>query len=129
MLVLDASAVVELLLSSKRGAAVERHLEGEQVVAPELLDVEVVSAFARLERAQRLEPAAASRAVARLRLLPVTRLPHAPVVREAWSLRSRVRVQDAFYVAVAQLVGGSLLTCDTRLAATGLTDVSVTLVV
>lgn len=129
MLVLDASAAVELLLSSQRGAAVERHLAGEQVVAPELLDVEVVSAFARLERAGQVDSGQGTRAVERLWSLPITRLPHTAVVRQAWSLRSRVRVQDAFYVAVAQLVSGSLLTCDTRLAGAGLTGVSVILVV
>jgi predicted nucleic acid-binding protein len=128
MLVLDASAAVELLLLSPRGGLVEARLEGETVVAPELLDVEVLSALARLERAGQLDEGPASRAVDRLRRLPVTRLPHAAVTLAAWSLRPRVRVQDAFYVAVAALVGGSLLTCDRRLAGAGLTGVSVTLV-
>jgi predicted nucleic acid-binding protein len=128
MLILDASAAVELLLLSTRGALVGVHLEGETVVAPGLLDVEVLSTLARLERAGRLDSGTANQAVERLSFLPVRRLPHAPLVLDAWSLRPRVRVQDAFYVALAVLVGGSLLTCDPRLAAAGLTGVSVTVI-
>ena len=42
--------------------------------------------------------------------MPVTRIPHRPLVERAWRLRNQVRISDAFYVACAELVDGSLLT-------------------
>ena len=51
MIVLDASAAVELLLGTPVGARVAGLIESDALLAPELLDVEVVSAVARLVRA------------------------------------------------------------------------------
>ena len=128
MLVLDASAAVDLLLRTPRGRAVAAHVRAGEVIAPELLDVEVCSAIARLQRADSLTSAEADGAVQRLATLPVRRLAHAPLLPVVWRLRDRVRIADAFYVACARVTNSSLLTCDARLAAAPLPDLSVTLV-
>lgn len=127
--VLDASAAVELLLRTPRGRRVERHLTDDLVTAPELLDVEVCSAMARLERSGDVDRMAADDAVRRLGALPVTRISHDLIRATAWSLRDRVRVADAYYVATARAVGGgTLLTCDVRLSRASLADVTLTVV-
>jgi predicted nucleic acid-binding protein len=46
----------------------------------------------------------------------------------AWRLRDRVRISDAFYVACAELVHGSLVTTDSRLGRAGPSGVTVTVV-
>lgn len=128
MLVLDASAAVELLLDTRRGRLVGRHLVKEEAVAPELLDVEVCSALARLQRSGLLTGPEADALVGELTELPVQRIPHEPLLRTAWSLRERVRLADAFYVACAPLVHAAVLTCDARLARAPLPGIRVTVV-
>jgi predicted nucleic acid-binding protein len=128
MLALDASAAVDLLLRTPRGHRVAQHLRSDDVTAPELLDVEVCSAVARLQRAGAVTEHEADDAVRRLATMPVRRLAHLALLPAAWPLRGRVRVADAFYVACAQLTSGALLTCDARLAAAPLPGVAVTVV-
>lgn len=128
MLVLDASAAVDLLLQTRRGQSVSRHVQSADLAAPDLLDVEVSSAVARLERAGDLERQDAQLAIRRLSTMPVRRLPAVQLLSTAWSLRDRVRIAEAFYVACATITGGALLTCDARLAAAPLPGLSITLV-
>lgn len=128
MLVLDASAAIELLLDTRRGRRVAAAVSSGQVVAPELLDIEACSALARLERTGALGRVDADRLVEELASLPVERFPHAVLVQTAWGLRDRVRVADAFYVACATVAGAPLLTCDRRLSRAALVGVTVTLV-
>jgi len=116
VLVLDASAAVELLLGTDRGRRVAAHLRDELVVSPELLDVEVASAAARLERQAVLDRAGADEVVELLAGLPVDRVPHELLLPRAWALRGSLRLADAFYVACAQACSAVLLTCDARLA-------------
>ena len=59
MLVLDASAAVDVLARTIRGERVAEHLTRDDVAAPELLDVEVLSALWRLVRAGVLTEGAA----------------------------------------------------------------------
>lgn len=125
MLVLDASACVDLVIGSPLAAGVARALAGEDLIAPALLDVEVVSAVARLERSGQVTPAAATAAVEALLRLPAHRVGHQALVGAAWASRSSVRIHDAFYLACARLVGAPLVTTDRRLAAVALRDVTV----
>lgn len=128
MLVLDASATVDLLLRTPRGGRVATRLQGADVCAPELLDVEVCSALARLQRAGEVAAADAGDAVRRLVGMPADRIPHALLVARAWQLRNRVRVADAFYVGCAELMSAALITADARLARAALPGVVITLV-
>ena len=128
MIVLDASAAVELLAGSPVGRRVGSLLLADDVVAPELLDVETTSALARLVRAGDVTDEAASSRVRALHRMPVVRIPHRPLVERVWRLRDRVRIGDAFYVACAELVAGSLLTTDARLGRAALSGVTITVV-
>ena len=119
MLVIDASAVVELLIGGRHADWVTGTVRDEVIVAPELLDVEVTSALARLERSGQLDVMQADAAMARFAALPVERLSHAGLGADAWALRRAVRIADAFYVAAANALDCLLLTTDARLGRSG----------
>ena len=124
---IDASAVVDLLLGRDIGRRVAAHLD-DALVAPDLLYVEVSSAFARLVRARSVDKASAGEALARLARLPVTPTSDSLLMSRAWRLRDRVRMSDAFYVACALAFHAPLLTTDARLGAAALPGVTVTVV-
>jgi predicted nucleic acid-binding protein len=128
LIVLDASAAVELLLGTPAGVRVGHVLQSDAVLAPELLDVEVVSAFARLARAGVVSVAGAQARVGGLTSMPVRRIPHRPLTARAWQLGDRVRVSDAYYVACAEWASASLLTTDARLGRAALPGLTVTVV-
>ncbi len=116
LLVVDASAVVEVLRRSVRGDAVATAMRGATLAAPAHLDAEVLSALGRLERAGVTDAAAIDQAVARLVRLPVERYPITPLLQRAWALRHNVALRDGLYVACAEVLGAVLLTLDSRLA-------------
>lgn len=119
-LVLDASAVVDLLVRSTSGERVRTVLtsrEGTALVTAAHLDAEVLSGLARLYRAGELSADEVTRLIERLGTLAMARLPITPdLVRAAWSLRDSVAARDALYVALAQATGTRLVTTDERLA-------------
>lgn len=116
LLVVDASAVVEVLRRSETGDAVASAMRDAAVAAPAHLDAEVLSALGRLERAGTTDSVAVDRALNRLTWLPVERYLIAPLVRRAWSLRGNTALRDGLYVAYAERLGATLLTVDKRLA-------------
>ena len=119
MIVLDASAAVELLLGTQRGAAVEARIfdPAETLHAPELLDVEVAQVLRRYERARLIDAARAEAALRDLADLPLERYAHALLLPRAWELRENLTIYDAVYVALAELLAAPLLTVDASLAA------------
>ena len=126
--VVDASAVVELLLRTPKGIRVESRIVGEPLVAPELLHVEVVSAIARFVRADAVSVEDADKAIATFARTRITLMPQLELVAGAWQLRDRVRVTDAFYVVCAKRHGAALVTCDGRLTRAPLPGITIDLV-
>jgi predicted nucleic acid-binding protein len=47
--------------------------------------------------------------------LPVVRHAHEPLLERIWQLRANLTAYDAAYVALADSLGATLLTCDARL--------------
>lgn len=118
MIVVDASVVVTALADDgPDGDRIRRRLRGESLVAPHLIDLEVTSAWRRLEAAGVLDPRRATLALADLRDLRIDRVPHAPLLDRCWELRSNLTTYDAAYVALAEATVATLLTADRRLAA------------
>ncbi|MBD0293273.1 MAG: type II toxin-antitoxin system VapC family toxin [Jiangellaceae bacterium] len=126
--VVDTSALVDLVVGSPRGIRVGQALTDEAIFVPELLDVEVASALVRLERAGEIDASTANRAHQRSCAFPAERLSHALLRDAAWRLRSSLRIADAFYVACAELVSGTLVTTDARLARAPLPAITVSVV-
>ena len=120
ILVVDASAAVDLLVRSHAGEQVRRALTdvGEATLMTVAhLDAEVLSALARLHRADVLAAGQVTELLDRLATLAMQRLPITPdLLRAAWGLRDNVAARDALYVAAAKAVHGRLLTTDDRLA-------------
>jgi predicted nucleic acid-binding protein len=119
-MVLDASAVVELLLGSRRGeavaAAVQEAGADSSLHAPDLLDVEVAQVFRRYVAHGLLSEARAAAAVSLLERLPVTRHPGRILLPRIWALRANLTAYDAAYISLAEALDAPLLTCDERLA-------------
>lgn len=118
MIVVDASIVVTALADDgddgDRGRA---RLAGEQLAAPHLIDIEVLSAWRRLAAAGRLDERRAALARIDLGALPIRRVPHGPLLDRCWELRSNLTVYDAAYVALAELLEATLVTADSKLEA------------
>jgi predicted nucleic acid-binding protein len=113
--VVDASAAVDAICLLRNG---ERVLEVLGAVGggfvPAHFDAEALSALGRLQRAGELPMA--DDCVQDLQTFPVGRLPLPLLLPLAWSLRERIALRDALYVALALTLDASLLTTDRRLA-------------
>lgn len=48
--------------------------------------------------------------------MPIRRVPHDGLLARCWELRDNLTINDASYVALAELLGATLLTGDARLA-------------
>lgn len=118
MIVLDASAVVELLLDTVTGRRVATLIEDAAMGlhAPHLLDVEVVSALRRLVRDGSIDDEEAREAIGDLMALDLQRHSHEALLELAWDLRGNVTTYDAVYVALAEALDATFLTCDSKLA-------------
>lgn len=114
-IVIDASAVVELLIGSDRAPAVRRAIYGKKALAPDHLNGETLSALRRLER-RGMSSRRATEAAIDLKALPVKRVQSTALLGRAWALRENVKPFDAIYVALAQSLSCPLLTADGRLA-------------
>ena len=117
MLVLDASAMVDLLIGAAVGVAVAERIEGEVAHAPGHFDAEVLSALGRLHRAGLLSAPQVGSRLARLEGAPIERHPLVGLSRGAWGKRANLRLADALYVELAARLGVPLLTTDAALAA------------
>ena len=117
MLILDASALYEVVTASDRGLKIDRRLRVDSdYAAPHIIDVEVFGVIRRDFGLGRLDRTAAYLALDRLRTWPVERYGHRAHLERAWQLRDYVRGWDAMYVALAEALRGTLLTTDARLA-------------
>lgn len=117
MLVVDASVIVAALADDGSDGDVARaRLRGERIAAPELVDLEVISALRQHHAAGRLDDRRAKLALVDLRDLPMARAPHRPLLSRCWELRDSLTPYDASYVALAEALDCPLLTADSRMA-------------
>ena len=118
MIVLDASAVVELLLGTELGRSIAARIADPAIGlhAPHLVDVEVAQALRRYVQEGDLDPGTARVALEHLRLLDIERHGHEPLLDRIWTLRDNLTAYDAVYVALAEALDANLLTCDGKLA-------------
>jgi predicted nucleic acid-binding protein len=116
--VVDASVTVEYLLRTNLGLTIAETLEGAQLMAPELLDVEVFSVFRRAVLTKKLQEDRAKIALEDLLAWPIERIPHISLLPEAWHYRYQVSAYDAMYVATAHIHQVPLLTADGPLSQT-----------
>lgn len=117
MIVVDASALLEVLLQTDAAAAVEARLfDGSTLHAPHLLDLEVAQVVRRYERAGFLSAQRGREALDDLAAFRIERYPHNLFLSRVWALRANVTAYDACYLALAESLDAPLLTMDRRLA-------------
>jgi predicted nucleic acid-binding protein len=118
VIVVGASAVLELLLQTELGARVEARLfrDRDELHVPHLLDVEVVQALRRLVRTADITAARADEALADLVDLDLIRHAHVHLLPRAWKLRENVTAYDGIYVALAEALEAPIVTCDRPLS-------------
>ncbi|MDE0456558.1 MAG: type II toxin-antitoxin system VapC family toxin [Chromatiales bacterium] len=114
--VIDASVAVEYLLKTPVGRAMADLIERAALIAPELLDAEVLSALRGAVLGGRLDEARALAALDDLADWPLDRVPNRALARLAWRHLHNVSAYDAFYVAAARAHNATLLTADGRLS-------------
>ena len=115
-LAIDASAAVEYLLRTPLGLTIAEIIDDASLVAPELMDAEVLSVLRRAVLRGKLDEGRALLAVDDLAEWPVDRIPNRTLARSAWQLHRNLSAYDALYVATAQVHDVALLTTDGRLA-------------
>jgi predicted nucleic acid-binding protein len=114
VIVLDASAVLELLLNTSVAPRVAERVfaPAETLHAPHLIDLEVVQVLRRYEAAGQLEPLRGAEALDDLADLSILRYPHDLFLLRIWELRHNATAYDAAYIALAEALEAPLLTCD-----------------
>jgi predicted nucleic acid-binding protein len=113
--VVDASAIVDLLLDNDLGGAVRTRLAGHVLHAPAHLDAEVLSALGRLHHAGEIEAGDVELRLRGLVAAPIQRHGVSDLLIGAWARRHQLRLVDALYVQLAVSRDLPLITTDLRL--------------
>lgn len=117
MLVVDASVLFEIVADTPNSEPLRELLAADaDLVAPHLIDAEVLSVIQRHHLNGMLDATAALQATDDLFNWPGERWAHQPLLARAWELRNNLRAYDALYVALAEALDAPLLTRDQRLA-------------
>jgi predicted nucleic acid-binding protein len=118
MTVVDASVLVTALAddAADGDAARARLLLAEELAAPELVDLEVLSVLRRQQHRGLLDQRRAQLALADLIAFPLVRYSHLDLAERVWELRDALTPYDASYVALAELLDCPLVTADGKLA-------------
>lgn len=117
MIVVDASALLEVLLATPTSRPLFRRLfiPGETLHAPHVLDLEVAQVLRRYSARKEIADSRAEEALQDLLDLPLTRYPHDLFLTRIWELRANLTAYDAAYVALAEALPAPLITRDRRI--------------
>ncbi len=118
MIVVDSSAVLDVLLGTPRAEVIQRRIfrPRETIAAPYLLDLEVVQVLRRFCRSRQIDERRGREAIEDYLAMPIERFAHEPLLGRVWELKANLTAYDAIYVALAELLNARLLTSDGRLA-------------
>lgn len=118
MIVIDASALLEVLLNTPAsGRVAERLFAGNDTLhAPHVLDLEVAQVLRRYALSGEMDAERSEQALADLADLPLNRYPHDVFLFRIWALRRTLTAYDAAYVALAEALDAPLITRDAALA-------------
>lgn len=124
MIVIDASAFLEVLMRSASGLVVETLLD--DTMAPDLLDAEVFHRLVRAEQNGALQPIQLDERLALLYDAPIERIPCRELLTTARRFVTAMSGYDALYAALARSLRCPLVTTDARLAHTATTQFNLT---
>lgn len=117
MIVVDASALLELVLATRRAERLGmRILESDdRLHAPHLIDLEIAQVLRRLVHNKEITAERADQALDDFDTLVIERHSHRELLARIWQLRESMTAYDGAYVALAEALGAPLLTCDSKL--------------
>jgi predicted nucleic acid-binding protein len=116
VIVVDASVLAEALLAANNRGRVARSLLADQeLVAPALIDAEVMSAARKRVALGHLQLSTAENALTVLKRLRLRRVVLDSLLERMWELRDNVTPYDAAYAALAEVLRVPLITADRRL--------------
>ena len=114
-IVIDASALAEVVVRSQRAGQVEEIIDRQPLIAPDLINSEVLSVLRGWLVRSLVDLPSAARAVHNLTTVPIRRFTTSTFIDEMWSTRHNLTPYDAAYVVLARRTGAALLTLDKRL--------------
>ena len=117
MLVVDAPALVHLVVPSGHAAYLQRAIDDpeETLHAPHLIDVEVTHALRGLAQRGAITERAAALALGTALGVDLQRYAHTDLLPRVWELRHNTTVYDAIYLALAEVLRAPLVTRDAGL--------------
>jgi predicted nucleic acid-binding protein len=118
LIVVDASAVLELLLRTARGLKVQERVlvSRESLHAPHLIDIEVTQTLRRLVNLKELSQVRGQQALEDHLALNIKCAEHKDLLERVWTLRDSVSAYDAAYLVLAEVLDAPFITCDAKLA-------------
>jgi predicted nucleic acid-binding protein len=116
LVVLDAAALLDLLVARDFGFIVEPRVSGAQLHASAHVEAAVWSGLRRLERDGVLGSSACEMYLASLRAAPLERHPVSEVLERAWRRRHATWLVDVLSFELAISLGATLVTTDPRMA-------------
>lgn len=114
-IVIDASALAEVVARSERAGQLEEIIDRQPLIAPDLINSEVLSVLRGWLARSLVDLPSAVRAVHNLTTAPIRRFTTSTSIDEMWSTRHNLTPYDAAYVVLARRTGAALLTLDQRL--------------
>lgn len=115
--VVDSSVVVAALIDQGPvGVWAEALLVSGPLAAPHLMPVEVANVLRRSASAGDISADVASLAHEDLGSLRLELFPYGLCASRVWELRANITAYDAWYVALAEILGARLATLDARLS-------------
>lgn len=123
-LIVDASAMVDMLVRSEPSEAIERRVRGNELHAPAHFFAEVLSALGRLHRGGHLTEEQVWLRIEQLASAPIEGHSLPGLLSGTWRRRHNLRLVDALYVELASELEAVLITTDSGLATAvpGLTE-------
>jgi predicted nucleic acid-binding protein len=117
LIVVDASAITEVLLARSRATAIRVVLSlHDELYVPAHFHAEVLSALRRYSLRNELSDLATAEALAKLSDLRALTYPLRELTRPIWELRFNLTTYDAAYLALARWLDVGLITLDAALA-------------
>jgi predicted nucleic acid-binding protein len=116
MIVIDASALVDVIMGWRAEPIRERLLRASFVHVPVTVDAELLHALRKHALAGVVGPQHSNAALKLLDGDTLSRHPVQPLAPRMWSLRHNITAYDAAYVALAESLDLPLITRDARLS-------------